>query len=126
MTGFASQGGNLLGPLVSPGQGDGGSDFLEINTQTGTTYNLLDSDNCKLITFNNASNITVTLPSGLTSGWHAVLAQLGAGQVILVAGGGVTINEPDGYDRSAKQYAQMDLKNYASETYLLGGYTTGP
>lgn len=132
---------NYLLPKLSAGTGilltelnDGGNEQVEIaanqfistTTVAGTTYNLLDSDVCKLIRFTNAADITVTLPSGLTAGWHATLAQLGTGQVIVVAGGGVTINEPDGNDRTAKQYAQIMLTNEASESYLLSGYTAGP
>lgn len=122
--GDTSNAGGSNGPFVSPGSGGSTTNnFLEVNTQNGTTYEVVDDDNCKLIAFTNAADITVTIPAGLTSGWHAMFAQLGTGQVIISPAGGVTVNEPDGNDRSAKQWAQMVLNYYAADSYLLGGYT---
>src|ERR1051326_6716360 len=53
----------------------------EINTQTGTTYTLLASDNGKIVTCDNGSAITVTVPSGLGAGFNCLVIQIGAGQV---------------------------------------------
>ena len=59
------------------------------NDQTGTTYTMQSSDFAGnvLVTFNNASAITVTVPSGLTAPEPCVVKQLGAGQVTFVASG---------------------------------------
>lgn len=42
-----------------------------INAQTGTTYTILTTDACKLVTFSNAASIAVTLPVATTSGFGA-------------------------------------------------------
>lgn len=56
-----------------------------INAQTGTTYTILATDAGKLITFNNASAIAVTVPvattSGFTAGFSYDWQNLGAGTV---------------------------------------------
>ncbi|MCC6489138.1 MAG: phage tail protein [Candidatus Hydrogenedentes bacterium] len=62
------------------------------NPQTGTTYTLQSSDNFKLITFDNASPVTVTLPTTLKAGWHCFIENIGAGTVTLDAGA-TTIDE---------------------------------
>jgi hypothetical protein len=54
-----------------------------INAQTGTSYTIATTDSSKLLTFNNASAIAVTLPVATTSGFGAGFAfdveNLGAG-----------------------------------------------
>ncbi len=54
-----------------------------INAQTGTTYTIASTDTGKLLTFNNASAIAVTLPAATTSGFgagfHFRVQDLGAG-----------------------------------------------
>lgn len=55
-----------------------------VNSQTGTTYIVLDSDEGKLVTFNNGSAIAVTLPqagasSEFLSTWAACFSNYGAG-----------------------------------------------
>jgi hypothetical protein len=63
-----------------------------INAQTGTTYTIVSTDPGKLVTLTNAAAIAVTVPTGVaTVGQRIDLAQLGAGQVTVGAGSGVTI-----------------------------------
>lgn len=65
---------------------------LNFNAQTGTTYTLVAGDNNKLVTCDNASAITVTVPPSIFSAGNVVnLQQIGAGQVTFAAGVGVTI-----------------------------------
>jgi hypothetical protein len=68
---------------------------LTINAQTGTTYTLALSDKNKLVTLNNASAVTLTLPpsgtAAFTAGMQIHIQQIGAGQVSIVQGSGVTI-----------------------------------
>lgn len=55
---------------------------LTINAQTGTTYTLLSSDVNKLVTLNNASTVTVTVPNGVfTTGQQINVQGIGAGAV---------------------------------------------
>lgn len=58
-----------------------------VNTQTGTSYTMLSTDECKLTTFNNAAAVAVTLPqattSGFTSGAYFLVYVIGAGTVTI-------------------------------------------
>ena len=58
-----------------------------VNAQTGTTYTVQASDRGKLITFNNASSVAVTLPQANTAGFdesfYCEFANIGAGVVTI-------------------------------------------
>ena len=60
-----------------------------INAQVGTTYELVEADGNKLVTLTNASAITVTLSSGLDTGFTCTTAQLGAGTVTYTTAGSI-------------------------------------
>jgi hypothetical protein len=61
---------------------------LGFNAQTGTTYSLLLTDKDKLVTLNNASAVTVTIPNGIFSAGDFVnIQQIGAGQVTIANDG---------------------------------------
>lgn len=94
-----------------------------VNAQTGTTYTLLTSDNGKIITFSNASAITVTVPSGLGSGFHCQCIQIGAGQVTFSASS-TTINNRQSHTKIAGQYGVVGLTAYASNIFALAGDTS--
>lgn len=61
------------------------------NNQTGTTYTIQASDTGKIIVFNNAGAITVTVPNSLVDGFCCTWHQKGAGKVTFVAGSGATL-----------------------------------
>jgi formylmethanofuran dehydrogenase subunit C len=69
---------------------------LGINAQTGTSYTFVLDDAGKLVTANNASAITVTIPPASSVaypvGTQLNIVQKGAGQVTFAQGSGVTIN----------------------------------
>lgn len=69
---------------------------LTLNAQTGTTYTLAATDKNKLVTLDNASAITVTVPANATTafatGSQINIQQIGAGQVTVSGAAGVTIN----------------------------------
>jgi hypothetical protein len=94
----------------------------EINAQTGTTYTLLSTDNGKIVTLNNASAVTVTVPSGLGSGFNCTLVQLGAGTVS-VSASSTTINNRNSHTSMAGQYGSATLVAYASNTFIFQGDT---
>lgn len=100
---------------------------VNVNPQTGTTYTLSASDAQRLVTLSNASAVTVTVPTNLTTpfpvGARIDLAQLGAGQVTVAAAGGVTINATPGLKLSAR-YAGATLTKLATNTWLLVGSLT--
>jgi hypothetical protein len=65
---------------------------LAFNAQTGTSYTLVAADLGKMVTLSNASSITLTVPpSVFTTGNTINIQQIGAGQVTLAQGAGVTI-----------------------------------
>ena len=75
----------LSGNLVATPTGIGTSQT--INAQTGTTYAFLTTDEGKLVTFNNASAVAVTLSAatatGFTAGYSFDVQDLGAGTVTI-------------------------------------------
>lgn len=93
-----------------------------INAQVGTTYQLLSTDNGRIITLSNGSAITLTVPASLGAGFTCVLIQLGAGQVT-VAASGTTVNNLYGNTKLAGQYAQATLTAYVADTFIFSGDT---
>jgi hypothetical protein len=93
-----------------------------VNAQTGTSYTLQASDNGKVITCNNASAITVTVPSGLGAGFNCAVIQKGAGQVTF-SPSGVTVNNRQGHTKTAGQKAVVGLVADVANNFYLGGDT---
>ena len=93
---------------------------LSFNAQTGTTYTLALSDLNKLVTLSNAGAITLTLPpsgtAAFTSGMQVHIQQIGAGQVSLAAGSGVTITSNGATAAAPKLRAQ-----YSAATIICTG-----
>ena len=92
-----------------------------INTQTGTTYTFLATDNGEVITFNNASAITVTIPTGLPVGFNCTAIQLGAGQVGFTGAAGVTLNSYGSLLKIAGQHGAATVISYSSNIYNIAG-----
>ena len=93
-----------------------------INDQTGTAYTLLASDNGKVVVLDNASAITVTVPSGLGAGFNCSFVQKGAGQVSFSASS-TTINNRQSHTKINAQYGVASLLAYAADTFVLAGDT---
>jgi butyrate kinase len=103
---------------------------LIVNAQTGTTYTLLAGDAQKIVTLNNASDITVTLASNATQalpvGTQISLLQLGIGQVNVVGASSpnpVTIYANPG-KKTRAQYSLITLIQLTTDTWLLTGDAT--
>jgi len=94
------------------------------NTQTGTTYTFIAADNGEIVTFNNGSTITVTVPTGLPVGFNCTAIQLGAGQVGFTAASGVTLNAYASGFKIAGQHGSAALISYTSNVYNLSGTLT--
>jgi hypothetical protein len=93
-----------------------------VNTQTGTTYTLLSTDDGRIITMNNGSSITVTVPTGLNIGFNTTVIQLGAGQVTFATGvGSPTLNSYGSAQKITGQYGAASIISYASNSYNLAG-----
>lgn len=95
-----------------------------INAQTGTSYTLTLADANKFITLTNASAITLTVPNNSSvaypTGTRISFAQLGTGQVTVVAAGGVTVSSDPGL-KIAARYGGAELIKLATNTWLLVG-----
>ena len=93
-----------------------------INDQTGTTYTLVAGDNGKVVVLDNASAVTVTVPSGLGAGFNCSFIQKGAGQVSFSASG-TTVNNRQSHTKINAQYGVASLLAYAADTFVLAGDT---
>lgn len=110
----------------SDGSIDASKSFIsQANEQTGTTYTLALTDAGKTITLTNGIGITVTVPphSSVAFATNTVinLAQLGAGQVTVAGGLGVTINSSGSKLKLTGQYSVATLYQTAENTWLLFG-----
>jgi hypothetical protein len=98
---------------------------LEFDAETGTTYTLLAANLNQLVTLNNASAITLTVPPSVFSAGDVInIAQIGAGQVTLAQGAGVTINSTGATATAPKlraRYSAASIICTASNTFLVVG-----
>ena len=113
------------GPTGPTGPTGSSSSVLAINTQTGTTYTLAAGDVNDLVTLSNASAITLTVPPSVFSVNDTInIAQVGAGQVTLAQGAGVTINSNGATATAPKlrvQWSSASVICTASNTFLVVG-----
>ena len=103
-------------------------DSLTLNAQTGTTYTLVLADAHKLVTLSNASAITLTVPPNSSvafeTGDQVNLLQLGAGQVTVAAGSGVTLRSEGSKVKLSGQYALATLVKIGTDEWVLVGNLT--
>jgi hypothetical protein len=92
-----------------------------IKAQTGTTYTFLESDNGKVLTFNNGSAVTVTIPTALPVGFNCTAIQLGAGQVGFTAASGLTLQSYGNQYRLIGQHAAASIIEYSANIVNLSG-----
>jgi hypothetical protein len=95
-----------------------------LNAQTGTTYTLVLLDAGRLVTLSNAAAITLTVPPSSSIayaiGTSIDMVQIGAGQVTVVGGSGVTVNATPGLKFRA-QWSATTLLKIAVDTWVLVG-----
>ena len=98
---------------------------VPINTQTGTTYTLVLGDAGKLITSNNASPVTITVPPNtdvaFPIGTRIDILSIGAGLTTLAQGSGVTISSKDSNKKLTAQGSAATLIKTATDTWWLVG-----
>lgn len=96
-----------------------------VNAYTGIAETLALADAEAVCTFDNASPITVTVPPNSSVpfpiGTTIALYQIGAGQVTLAAGAGVTINSPGSLLSISSQNQVVGLLKIATDTWQLTG-----
>jgi hypothetical protein len=90
-----------------------------VNAQTGPTYTLVASDNGKIITLNNGSPITLTVPS-LFIGFNCMIVQLG-GEITLTAALGNTISNRSSFTKTAGINAICTLVQLGASFFISAG-----
>jgi len=97
---------------------------ITINTQTGTTYTLVLTDSAKMVTLNNASAVTMTVPPNSSvayaTGTQIAISALGAGQVTVAQGSGVTVRTAETL-KLRDQYSGASLLKIGTDEWLLVG-----
>lgn len=123
----------FMAPVPQPAY----ADQLNVNAQTGTTYTLLNTDCSKLVTFNNAASVAVTLPeaSSATGGGAGAgtfmppcvisVSNLGVGAVTITPttstiGGNASLTLP----QSGGAQIISDGTNYQVNLGVVGNTTT--
>ena len=105
--------------------GGGGCSELDINEQSGATYTLVLTDECKEIRFTSAAVVAVTIPTNAAVafpiGAQIILVQYGVGAVTISPDGGVTMNSASGYDTLYEQYSAAALIKQDTNEWLLAG-----
>lgn len=96
-----------------------------INLQTGTSYTLVERDAGNIVSMNNGSANTVTVPPESTRvfpvGATIRLRQAGAGTTTVAPGSGVTIQSLLGHTALAGQHASALLVKVGANTWQLSG-----
>jgi len=97
-----------------------------VNAQTGASYTLALADDGALVTLNNASPNTLTVPTNASVafpvGTVVNFAQTGAGVTTVVGASGVTINGVSAGSAAVnKRYSAGSLVKIATNEWLLSG-----
>jgi hypothetical protein len=99
--------------------------MIAINAQTGTTYTTVLADDGKLVTCDNGSPIALTIPPSSSVnygiGTQINVMQLGAGQVTITAGVGVTLRSAGTRLKTNGQYAVATCCKIATDTWVVIG-----
>lgn len=109
-----SASGNLTGGNSSTSNLSG---FAANIVSTAISYSLTASDNGKVIQSTSASAITITIPTGLPTGFNCTVVQMGAGQVTF---SGTFLNRT-GFTKTASQYAVVSILHLGSNSILVTG-----
>jgi hypothetical protein len=88
-----------------------------INANTSTTYTFVLADADNVVTSNNASAVTITVPpSVFSAGDRITVIQKGAGQVTFSQGSGVTINSTGATATAPKLRARYSAATIVAES----------
>ena len=102
-----------------------GNDYNQTVSTKTTTYTTVLADDGKLITCDNASAIALTIPPNSSVaygiGTQINIMQLGAGQVTITAGAGVTLRSSGSKLKTKDQYSVATCAKIASDTWVVVG-----
>jgi hypothetical protein len=80
-------------------------------------YSITAADNGKVIQSTGASAITISIPTGLPTGFNCTVVQMGAGQVTFSG----TILNRTGFTKTASQYSVVSILHLGSNNILVTG-----
>jgi hypothetical protein len=113
--------GNIANGTYS-GTISGFSANLNSPVSTTTAYTILSSDNGKILNFTGSSSITITVPTGLQTGFNCMIVQNGTGQITLSpVSVSVTINNRNGFNKTSGQYSIVTLVHMGANTFISSG-----
>ena len=92
-----------------------------VNEQTGNSYILNQSDNGKVISFNNPTAINVSFSNNLNMGFNCLISQIGSGQVRL---SGTQIVNRLNHTKLVGRYSVATLVKISNDKIILSGDTT--
>jgi hypothetical protein len=110
-TGLPAVDGSQLTNLPSPS--------LSIVSEATTARTLSNSDKGKVIVCSSSSSVTITLPTGLTSGFSCTVVQNGTGTVKVE--GGAAISAINNINATVGQYGHLNIIPIGSDAYLMEG-----
>lgn len=111
------------------GNGNSIEEYIStIRTLTDTTYTLLLTDAGKVLTFDNESPITVTMPNSFPAGWACACYQIGEGAITFDAAASGAMFNRSSHVKTAGQYASVGIQVIANSggaaaIYILSGDT---
>ena len=99
--------------------------MVAVNAQTGTTYDVVLSDDGKLITASNAASIALTIvPNSSVAfgiGTQINVMQLSAGVVTITAGAGVSLRSEGSKLKTKGQYAVVTCVKIDTDEWVVVG-----
>ena len=99
--------------------------LVSINAQTGTAYNVGTADVGKLVTLNNASAQTITIPANASVafaiGDQINFLNLSTGTATFVAGGTAVIRSAGGKLKLTTQYAVCTVLKWDTDAWVMVG-----
>ena len=96
------------------------SGFVANFSTKTTSYTLVAADNGKILNFTNSTAVTLTIPSGLPTGFNCTIVQNGTGQITLAASS-TTINNRNGFTKTAGQYSMVSILHLGSNVFISSG-----
>jgi hypothetical protein len=93
------------------------SGFAANVISVSANYSITSADNGKVIQSTSASAITITIPTGLPTGFNCTVVQMGAGQVTF---SGTYLNRT-GFTKTASQYSVVSILHLGSNSIIVTG-----
>lgn len=93
------------------------SGFAANVASISANYSISSADNGKVIQCTSSSAITITIPTGLPTGFNCTVVQMGAGQITF---SGTYLNRT-GFTKSASQYSVVSILHLGSNSIIVTG-----